>query len=158
MERGKNTKPLLERIGIFGANAHIGKPMAHEIRERSPNTQLRLIIRSEGHRAALEKAFPGAEIVIADYYDLPSLERALAGLNGLFIVSPDFLDEDRAMTNLVYAARANPGLLHIVRLLADPPGMSMARVPDALRRFGGGTAVQHLRAKAVLEASGLPCT
>jgi len=50
----------------------------------------------------------------------------LAGLNGLFIVSPDFLDEDRAMTNLVYAARANPGLLHIVRLLADPPGMSMA--------------------------------
>jgi uncharacterized protein YbjT (DUF2867 family) len=148
----------LGKIGVFGANAHIGMPLARDIREQSPDTQVRLIIRSEGHRAALEVKFPNCEIVIADYYDLPSLERALSGLNGLFVVSPDFLDEERAMTNLVYAARSNPGLIHIVRLLADPPGMTMARVPDALKRFGGGTAVQHLRAKTIMEASGLPCT
>ncbi|MCK9285783.1 MAG: NmrA family NAD(P)-binding protein [Rhodocyclaceae bacterium] len=156
--RGINTKPEQQCIGVFGANGHIGKPLARFASEKSPQTKLRLIIRSDDHRAALSQEFPAAEIVVANYYDLPSLEKALAGLTGLFVVTPDFLDEERAMTHLVHAARANPGLLQIVRLVADPPGMTMDRIPPALKRFGGGTAVQHLRAKALLEKSGLPLT
>jgi uncharacterized protein YbjT (DUF2867 family) len=158
MMRGTDTKPALSRIAIFGANGHIGIPMARFIRERSPETQLRLLVRVEDHRAALAAQFPGVEVVVANYYDLPSLEAALDGVNGLFVVTPNFLDEERAMTNLVHAARTNPGLLHIVRLLADPPGMTMDRIPDALKRFGAGTAIQHLRAKPILERSGLPFT
>lgn len=156
--RGANLKPDLERIALFGANNHIGRPLAEWVREKSPQTQLRLIIRTDDHRPCLAETFPDAEIAQADYHDLPSLESALAGVNGLFVITPDFLDEQRAMTNLVYAARSEPGLMHIVRLIADPPGMTMDRVPDSLKRFGGGTAVQHLRAKAILEASGLPLT
>lgn len=154
----RNRKPRLDRIGIFGANAHIGFPLAQYIAQHSPGTRLRLIVRSNTHVDALNKAFPEAEVVVANYYDLPSMETAIKGLNGLFVVTPDFLDEQRAMTNLVYAARQEPGLLQIVRLIADPPGMTMDRVPDSLKRFGGGTAVQHLRAKHVLENSGLPMT
>lgn len=156
--RGNNTKHEQQLIGIFGANAHIGRSLARYVVEHSTRTRLRLIIRVDDHRAALVHEFPEAEIVVANYYDLGSLEKALAGLTGLFIVTPDFLDEERAMTNLVYAARVNPGLLQIVRLLADPPGMTMDRIPASLTRFGGGTAVQHLRAKALLERSGLPLT
>ena len=156
--RGSNSKSPLERIAVFGANGHIGCPLAEWIRANSASTGLRLVIRNEGHRAALAAAFPQAEICLANYYDLGSLEAALAGVEGAFIVTPDFLDEQRAMTNFVYAARTNPGLRHIVRLIADPPGMTFERVPDSLKAFGGGTAVQHLRAKAILEASGLPVT
>ncbi len=157
-KRGAHRKPPLRHIGVFGANAHIGRPLAQEIADRSPSSQLRLIIRNEAHRAVLVEAFPGAGIALADYYDLPSVECALAGLDGLFVVTPDFLDEERAMTNLVFAARRNHGLRHIVRLLADPPGMTLTRVPEALKRYGGGMAVQHLQAKKILEASGLLVT
>ncbi len=156
--RGNDTKPPFERIAIFGSNGHIGRPLATWIQNQSPSTKLRLVIRSEAHRASLETDFPTAEICVANYYDLQSLEVALAGAQGAFMVTPDFLDEQRAMTNFVYAARTNPGLLQIVRLIADPPGMTIDRVPDSLKAFGGGTAVQHLRAKAILEQSGLPFT
>lgn len=156
--RGSDTKPPLERIAVFGANGHIGRPLAEWVSKHSPSTGLRLVIRTDQHRTALATAFPEAEICIANYYDLASLEAALAGVQGAFIVTPDFLDEQRAMTNFVYAARTNPGLRHSVRLIADPPGMTLDRVPDSLKAFGGGTAVQHLRAKAILEQSGLPFT
>lgn len=156
--RGSNTKPPLDRIAVFGGNGHIGRPLADWVRANSASTELKLVIRSEDHRAALAAAFPQAEICIANYYDLASLEAALSGVQGAFIVTPDFLDEQRAMTNFVYAARTNPGLRHVVRLIADPPGMTVERVPDSLKAFGGGTAEQHLRAKAILEQSGLPFT
>ncbi len=156
--RGLNTKPKLARVGIFGANAHIGLEVARKIKAQAPDTRLKLIVRSEKHRPALEQEFPGDEVVLANYYDLPSLEVALAGLQGLYIVTPDFLDEERAMTNLVYAARASRGIMHIVRLLADPPGMTYERVPNALRKYSTGIATQHLRAKVILENSGLPIT
>lgn len=156
--RGLQSKPTLERIAIFGSNGHIGRPIACWIRDHAPDTHLRLIIRSEAHRDKLAQEFPQAEIIIANYYDLKSLESAMAGVQGVFVVTPDFLDEQRAMTNLIYAARTNSGLLHMVRLIADPPAMTMDRVPDSLKAFGGGTAVQHLRAKALLEQSGLPIT
>lgn len=156
--RGSNTKPPLERIAVLGANGHIGRPLAALVSAKSPSTGLKLVIRNEDHRPALAGAFPQAEICLANYYDLASLEAAMSGVQGAFIVTPDFLDEQRAMTNFVYAARTNPGLRHVVRLIADPPGMTAERVPDNLSAFGGGTAVQHLRAKAILEQSGLPFT
>lgn len=156
--RGSDRKPPLARIAVFGSNGHIGRPLAAWVKANSPSTILRLIIRNEDQRANLAATFPGAEIFIANYYDLTSLEAALSEVEGAFIVTPDFLDEERAMANFIYAARTNPGLRHVVRLIADPPGMTLDRVPDSLKAFGGGTAVQHLRAKAILEQSGLPIT
>lgn len=159
MNRGINLKRKLERIAVFGANARIGGKVAEHIAGKSPDTILRLVVRSESYREELAKKFPNAEIAIADYYDLASLELALQGANGVFVVTPDFLDEERAMTNLIYALRnAGGSVRHIVRLLADPPGMTIERVPDFMKAFGGGTTVQHLKAKKVLEASGLPIT
>ena len=158
MTKGTNTKRIPARIGIFGANSRIGGAVARAVAERAPAVPLTLIVRSDADRSALAAEFPAADCILADYYDFPSLERAVRGVESLFVVTPDFLDEERAMTRLVQAIRTQPGLLHIVRLLADPPGMTMDRIPDGLKRYGGGTAVQHLRAKRLLEASGLPFT
>lgn len=159
MNRGPNLKRKLERIAIFGANARIGGKVAEYIVEQSDDTIVRLIIRNEAHREAVASQFPNAEIVVADYYDLNSLIEAFIDVNGLFIVTPDFLDEEVAMANVVHAIRRTGGAMrHIVRLLADPPGMAMDRVPDMMKAFGGGTTVQHLRAKKVLESTMLPIT
>ena len=158
MTKGSNTKRIPARIGIFGANSRIGGAVARAVAECAPDVALTLIVRNEACVPELGAAYPSADHVVADYYDLPSLERALRDVESLFVVTPDFLDEERAMTLLVQAIRTQPGLLHIVRLLADPPGMTMDRIPDGLKRYGGGTAVQHLRAKRLLEASGLPFT
>lgn len=159
MDTGPNLKRKLDRIAVFGANARIGDMVAEYIAKHSPDTKLRLIGRKESYRETLLEKFPNAEFVVANFYDTDSMVKAFRGVNGLFIVTPDFLDEDTGMANLISAVKRNHGSVsHIVRLLADPPGMTMERVPDVMKAYGGGTTVQHLRAKKVLENSGLPIT
>src|SRR3546814_14251058 len=62
------------------------------------------------------------------------------------------------MSNLIEAVRRVPDFRQIVRVLGDPPNMSFNKVPDIVRAFGRGTAIQHLQAKEVLEQSDLPVT
>lgn len=158
MKPSDSTGQVPEHIGIFGSNGHIGIEIARQISIQSPQTKLRLLVRSLAYQPALQAEFPNAEVVLADYYDLPSLEVGLKNLQGLFIVTPDFLNEEQAMNNLVAAVQVHGSLQHIVRLLADPPGMTIDRVPKALKDFGNGTATQHLNAKVILKDSGLPIT
>lgn len=151
-------KPTLQRILVFGANGHIGGPAASAIRRDAPGTSLRLVTHRASAAEELGKQFPDAEVVVSDYFDLPALIRAFDGADGCLVVTPDFLDEEVAMTNIVAAARHHGTLRHLVRLVADPIGMTLERVPAALMAVGGGTAVQHLRAEAILDRSGLPIT
>jgi uncharacterized protein YbjT (DUF2867 family) len=152
------TKQPLERILVFGAGGHIGGPAAAKIQRDSPGTRLRLVTSRAATAGQLKERFPEAEVVTANYFDLPSLLDAFADVDGCFVVTPDFLDEERAMTNVVAAARHQGVLRHLVRLVADPIGMTFERVPESLKEFDGGTAVQHLRAKALLDRSALPVT
>ena len=63
------------------------------------------------------------------------------------------------MSNVAAAARDAGSLKHLVRLIGDPPGLDREEhVAKVLRDFEGGTAVQHLRARKVLDDSGLPVT
>lgn len=152
-------KPKLKQIAIFGANSRIGLPVARALAASEREIGLTLIVRNEAAKAALESELPKAKVVLADYYDLASLEAATEGCDGVFVLTPNRLDEERAMTNLVFALRRNVGQVkHIVRLLGDPPGMSLDKVPDALRNAPGGTAIQHLVARGVLSKSRLPIT
>jgi uncharacterized protein YbjT (DUF2867 family) len=151
-------KPTLDRILVFGASGHIGGPCAEKIRRDAPDTLLRLVTSRDEAAADLREHFPEAEVVQASYYDLPSLLHAFADVDGCFVVTPDFADEETAMTNIVAAARHHGSLRHLVRLVADPIGMTIQRVPDTLKGFGGGTAVQHLNAKEILDRSKLPVT
>ena len=152
----KFTRPL-RSIALFGGTNEISQAAARFIREQDQDVVLRLLIRKPEARAELGKLFPDAEIVVADYFDRDSLVEGLRGIDAVFVVTPDFFDETTAMTNVVHAAKA-ADIQHIVRMTGDPPGMTMARVPDFIKRGGNVPSVQHLYARAVLEASGLPVT
>jgi NmrA-like family len=146
------------RILVFGAAAHVGGPLAQFIATAAPETKLRLATSSNNKHAALQATFPTAEVVTANYFDEESLVSALKDVHGVFVITPDFFDEITGMEIFVRAIRRSPSVDHIVRLLADTPGMSLAMLPSELRNLGPGPAHQHFEAQAILNASGLPVT
>lgn len=152
------TNPTNRRILVFGAAAHVGGPLATFIAKQSPATSLRIATSSNAKHATLRDQFPAAEIVTANYFDEESLVSALHDVNGVFVITPDFFDEITGMEIFVRAVRRSPSVDHIVRLLADTPGMSLAKLPKELRNLGPGPAHQHFEAQAILNASGLPVT
>ena len=155
----ENRKPKPGLITVFGAAGRLGGPLARYVRAQAPHVILRLVSSSPAKASKLEAEFPGAQVVVANYFDEPSMRTALDGANGVFVVTPNFLDEEKAMPVFVRAAKAADTIVHIVRLLGDPPGMTLERVPASIRDFRPhGPATQHLLAKDILERSGLPIT
>lgn len=146
-----------DRVLIFGAAGHIGLPLARWIRYKSPVTRLRLVSRSADQRQRLQVEFPDAEVVAADYLDPASMAAALEGISAAFIVTPDFLDEQRAMEILCAEARSKKTLRQIVRILGNLPYTKLSDIPEKWRSVGG-TLTQHHVARAVLDGSGLPVT
>jgi uncharacterized protein YbjT (DUF2867 family) len=86
------------------------------------------------------------------------LDVALANIEGIFVVTPTYLDERVAMTNLVAALKRANSVTHVIRIVCHEPEQKLNRVPKALRDFGSGTATQHFVAQEILDASGLPIT
>lgn len=150
-------KSPLNSIAIFGASGRISRHVVDYLRYKSPQTRLRLLASSESSLNALREMYPDAEICLADYLDRASLDPALAGMEGLFVVTPSGLDEKTAMDNLVDAARDAGSLRHIIRLVGYAPESSPDAMPDRLLELGGD-GDQHYTAKAILQASGLPVT
>lgn len=142
--RGSNLKPKLKKIVVFGSNSYIGSAVARYITSNAPEVSLRLVVRTKENGEKMCREFPDAEIVLSNYMNVDSLKAAVADMDGAFIVTPDFLDEQAAMGNFVKAAKSDGDLQHIVRIVADPPGMTLDRVPPFLRNFGGGSAVKFL--------------
>jgi uncharacterized protein YbjT (DUF2867 family) len=153
-----DTKPIPNTIAVFGANAHIGNPLAKFVRFKAPHVKLRLISSNPATTNNLEQQFPDAQICRADYFDQASLDEALRDAEGIFIVTPTYLDEKVAMTNLVASIKAVGSVVHIVRIVGHEPEQKIDRIPQRLRDFGSGTATQHFIAREVLDASGLPIT
>src|SRR3546814_1035277 len=142
---------------IFGATGHIGLPLARWIRYKSPETRLRLVSRNADQRQRLQVEFPDAEVVAADYLDPASMAAALEGISAAFVVTPDFLDEQRAMEILCAEAKSRKTLRQIVRILGNLPYTKLSDIPEKWRSVGG-TLTQHHVARAVLDGSGLPVT
>lgn len=158
-DTGPKLKPTLTKIAVFGANGRVGNEVARALQASPSAPEIKLVVRSETHLPKLYDQFPNTEAAIANYYDLDSLRVAFSDVDGIFLVTPNRLDEERAMANVVSAAREHVGKIkHIIRILGDPPGMSMERVPDNLRNAPGGTAIQHILAKEILLKSRLPIT
>lgn len=151
-------KPHIDSLLVFGASAHIGGPLAEYVSKNEPDIHLRLATSAPEKVAALQAKFPKAEVVVAHYYDLPSMKRATQDMKGVFLLSPDFLDEHIAMAVFRRAVVENGCLVHAIRVLADPPGITLKRVPEEMHAFGGGTAIQNLIAKDFLENTDLPIT
>lgn len=153
-----NRKQVPARTLVFGATGHLGGPVAQTLQAIAPDMALRLVsTRAEG-ADQLRNQFKTAEVVVADLFDLESLKPALEGVEGLWIVTPDFTDEHRAMGNLVKAANEYAGITHAVRMAGDVPGIVPARMSDFVQKFGDhGPAMQHHVAADILQAN-LPTT
>lgn len=153
------SKPIPNHVLVFGASGLIGGACARLLRERAPHIALRLVTSREKKAMALREQFPQAQVMVASYLRLPDMIAAFDGVEGALIVTPDFLDERTAMLNVAAAARHAGTLAHVVRITGDPPAVhSEEDVPLQLRAYDGGTAVQHVRARKLMESSGLPMT
>lgn len=145
----------LTRVLVFGATGHIGGPLARWATNAHPEVALRLATSRPDAEAELQAQFPHAEIVACDYYDLEGLRVAMKDVEGIFVVTPDFTDETKATTNLIQAAEAAGCVRHIVRIVGDPPGVTMDDIPPSLRSLGDGVGavVGHQAARRLLDAS-----
>jgi uncharacterized protein YbjT (DUF2867 family) len=151
-------KKVPSSIGIFGASGHIGGPMARWLRFHAPQVRLRLITSNEENAGRLRLNFPDCEVCIGNYFDPTSLERAVADMEGLFVLTTTFTLEEEAMTNLVAAIRKAACLEHLIRLVGEIPAANLGRVPKELLEFGRGIELQHPIARRVLDNSDLPTT
>ena len=107
-----DTKPIPGTIAVFGANAHIGNPLAKFLSFKAPHVKLRLISSNPATTRNLEQQFPDAQVCRADYFDPASLDEALRDVEGIFIVTPTYLDEKVAMTNVVASIKAAGSVVH----------------------------------------------
>jgi uncharacterized protein YbjT (DUF2867 family) len=151
-------KPALESIAIFGASGHIGGPMARYLRYHAPQVRLRLISSNADKAEQLRADFPGIDVVVANYRDPASLASALAGIEGLFVLTTQPMDERQAMTNLVQAVRQCGTLRHMIRVVGLFPDFNPRRIPQSLKDFGMGLEIQHPIARQVLEEADMPVT
>lgn len=151
-------KPIPRSVLIFGAGGHIGGPLAAFLAREAPQIRLRLVSSSPARLDALRRAIPDAEAVQADYFSAPSLDAAVAGMEGIFVLTPSGTDEAPAMHNLVAAARQSGSLVQMIRLIGIQPEANDHRIPRSLRDHGLGLPIQHPRAKRILDDSGLPVT
>jgi uncharacterized protein YbjT (DUF2867 family) len=150
-----NRKPIPRSILIFGASGTIGGPLARILQREAPQVRLRLASSREEGCEALRRDFPGVDVVQADYYDLPTLEVAVQGMEGMFVNTTLPKDEQTAMSNLIAAVKKADCVVHIIRAgLGMQPEANEHRVPEDMREFIAGDRI----AKRLLDESGLPVT
>ncbi len=154
-----NRKPILKTMLIFGAGGHIGGAAASYIARVAPEVRLRLVSHSEAKIGLLQAQFPNAEVIQADYFDRDSLGRAVAGMEGVFVICPSGTDERPAMTNLIDALKAEGTAVHVIRQVGVQPEANPRRIPASLNQPGSRSLpVQHAIVKQMFDESELPVT
>lgn len=157
MEAYRFRKTVPTSVGIFGARSRIGSSLAKYLAHFHPEVRLRLFGSNPKSVEMLQAEFPRIEVVHANYMEPAGLEKALDGIEGLFVVTQD-VDERVAMSNLVAAIRACGCLVHMIRILGMYPDFNVRHIPPALKAYGMGLETQHPIAKQVLDESDLPVT
>ncbi|RBO84051.1 NmrA family NAD(P)-binding protein [Marinomonas aquiplantarum] len=150
-------KQIPSSILIFGAGNHIGKPMAKFIEKNAPQIKLRLVSSREEGIEPLRQEFPNAEIVQANYLDLPSMEAAVDGMEGIYMSVPNHLPFLPVTNNFVAAVKKSGTAIHIVRQVAMVPGYNYRLMPEAMKKMMGDE-YPDLVTKRIYEENDLPTT
>lgn len=147
----------MTKILILGATGNLASRVTAALAGR-PGLSLRLTSSRDEGVARLRADWPDAEVMRADWYDPDDLKAAFAGVNRVLVIPPDFTTDEAVVTpNVIAAARATPGLEHVVRLLGQAPDQDPATMDPAWIATRAGTGL-HPVAKALLDRSGLPLT
>lgn len=147
----------LKSILVFGANGRLGAPLAAYVARNLPDVRLRLASSSERKAERVARRFPGADIVVASYLDKHQMERALDGMEGVFMVMPDFLDYPAAGEIFIASARKAASVRHLVRISADPPDFHPLDLTPPLRGNSNFAAGHYVLRTQLLE-SAIPTT
>ncbi len=129
-------------IGITGATGHLGRLVVEHLKSKVPAGEIVALARTPAKAADL--AVPVRE---ADYSKPETLDRALAGLDALLLISSNELGTRVAQHRSVIEAARAAGVGRIVYtslLHADRSPLSLA--------------AEHLATEADLKASGVPYT
>jgi NAD(P)H dehydrogenase (quinone) len=148
----------MTRVLVLGATGNIGGLTAATLQTHHPEVDLRLASSRDSGLEKLRDAFPGAEVVAADWYDVEKLTTALRGVDKVFMCTPDFYTDESVVTpNVIEAVRRAGTVKQIVRFIAIPDGLTADKLaPEFLATRCG--ANMHVIAKPLLDASGLPVT
>lgn len=131
------------KILVTGAHGHLGGLAVRHLLDRVPASRLIATARDAG--ALSDLAERGVEVRQADYDDSASLDRALAGVDRLLLVSANIVGQRaRQHRNVIDAAkRAGIGFIAYTSILhADTNGMQLAG--------------EHLATEGALRESGIP--
>jgi len=132
-------------IGIFGATGNVGGAVASALEARGAS--FKAIVRDV--EAAREKIGTDVDLVQGDFEDPAGLDRALSGVDTLFIVCGQHPAVGELETNAIEAAKRT-GVNRVVQLSGTEKSLS----PDSRSIL----ARQHCAVEATLQASGLDWT
>jgi NAD(P)H dehydrogenase (quinone) len=157
-ERKDARGAFMTKILVLGATGNIGGLTTAALAANYPDISLRLASSRPEGRSAMSAAYPVAQVVEADWYDLERLTRAVEGVDKVLMVTPDFrTDESVATKNVIEAVKRAGGVQQIVRFIAIPPGLTADKLaPEFLATRCGANL--HTVAKPLFDASGLPMT
>ncbi|KAF2425560.1 NAD(P)-binding protein [Tothia fuscella] len=147
-----------ESFLLFGVSGRVGDAAARAVSKQAPKAKLRLASTKPEKAEKLKKKWPNAEVVVANYEDLPSLDAAFKDIEAIFIITQFGLDEKLAMTNVVTAAKRSANkLLVMIRFTAIFPEFSLNRLPKSLQGSEHGPAfISQPIGKAIMDESLLP--
>ena len=126
-------------IAITGATGHLGRLVINQLKDQVPASDLVALVRSPAKASDL-----GVSAREADYSKPETLDRALAGVNTLLLISSSEVGQRAVQHHNLIAAAKNQGVKRIVYtslLHADTSALSLAD--------------EHRETEAELKASGL---
>ncbi len=132
-------------ILITGANGHLGTQTIGFLLEKSPDTEIAGLVRSEQKGAELGEK--GVEIRIGDYTDYPSIEKAVQGIDTLLLISSSSLQDRTQQHRNVIKAAAEAGVQQIFYTSIVKADQNLSPLsPD------------HAETEEFIKRSGLPYT
>ena len=100
------------KIGVTGATGHLGRLVIQGLLERQPANDIIAIVRNEAKAADLAKA--GVQVRVANYDDPASLQKALAGVEKLLLISSSEVGRRFPQHKNVIDAAKFAGVKHLV--------------------------------------------
>lgn len=129
-------------IAITGASGQLGRIVVQKLKEKVESTKIVALARNTGKAADL-----GVEVRSADYEKPETLDKALADVDTLLLISSSEIGQRAAQHANVIEAAKKAGVKRIVYtslLRADTSPLSLA--------------AEHVATEAALKASGIPYT
>jgi uncharacterized protein YbjT (DUF2867 family) len=128
-------------ILITGATGNTGLPVVERLSRMS--VPFRAMVHSPAKKDLVQRGL--AEVVVGDFYDASSLERALEGIDRVYLLSPPSEDQFKVQSGFVDSAKKK-GVKHIVKLsaLGTAPDSAVgifrahAQIEEYIRKSGIG--------------------